>query len=524
MKRGPKVLSLFIVLTLMAGLFAACGSSGNQGNPEATTSKTAGDSSSAKALEPVKLKILTGGDQPEQPDAPMVADEIEKQTKDGINVQIEVQTYAWGDYINRVKTMAAAGDPFDIYLSFQGELRGNIDRKQCISLNDLIDKYGEDIKKVTPEDLWGDMTINGNIYGVPSNYPFVGDLAILVRGDLREKYGIPEIKDMATFEKYLDAVTKNEKGMVGLTAKEGRQIYQMNLAMTGGKWQQLYGQNILGNDFVNIAYVDSSKKPYKIENFFTSDIAKQMIDWNRKAYKNGWIAKDVLTIKDENTLFASGKSAALGNDLWTIGSLAPVMEKNIPGCKVEAVTFFDYGNAQRFTKDNNFAQISGTSKNPERAMMFLNWIRQSKDNYDLYMYGIKGKHWEPVGDDKFKLPEGVDAANRTYNPTPWWTRTMQYDRVDENANAEFLKMFQNALNCKYTTPDIISYSFDSSPVKTQWAQLQTVVLEKWLPVFWGIKDSDVDYNEAVEALNKAGQEQVLTEMQKQLDEWAKNNK
>ena len=111
MERGAKIFSLFIVLYMMLSLFAAC-------NEDKNSQKK----SSEEPLEQAKLLILTGADQTEQPDAQIVWDEIAKVTADNINIKIEVQSYAWGDYVQKVNTMAAAGQVFDIYLNFQDSL------------------------------------------------------------------------------------------------------------------------------------------------------------------------------------------------------------------------------------------------------------------------------------------------------------------------------------------------------------------------------------------------------------------
>lgn len=528
MKKCIKILSLLIVMSLLVGLFTACGKeSGDKPADTTTAAPTATNTSTAaatsqstpatNALKQEKLLILTGADQPEQPDAQTVWDEIAKVTADNINVQIEVQSYAWGDYVQKVNTMAAAGQAFDIYLNFQGFLNTDVTKKQCIELNDLIDKYGQNLKKMIPSDLFGDTSINGKIYGIPSNYPFVGGSAVIIRKDLREKYKIPEIKDLAGFEAYLDAVTKGEKGMSGFVGRGGAGGADFNLA---------FGPDVvnIGGDMATFAEIDPTVKPYKVVSKFNCESTKKQIEWHRKAYKNGWVPKDILTIKDENTLLASGKAAALCNDMWTVNSLGPIVRANIPGAELETFTFRDYSKEMvRLSKVNNYSSISATSKNKERAMMFLDWMRASKENYELYMYGIKGKHWNPVGDDKYELPAGVDPSKRSYNPSPWFAKVMQFDRLDKSSEPGFLHIYNQVVTAKYTTPEILNFTFDSTPVKTEWTQVGTAYSEIWGPIGQGIKDSDADYQAAVEKLDKLGQQTILKEIQKQLDTWAAKN-
>ncbi len=519
MKKTVKILCMLIVMSMLATIAAACGSSGSTSETSKVTASAASTALAEKKLEQVELKIITGGDQPDQPGFSEVAEEIAKVTADNVNVKIDVQTYAWGDYINKMNTMLAAGQNIDICLDFAALFKGDADKKQIIPLDDLINQYGPDLKNKIPADIWSDVTYQDKTYGIPAVYPFVGIDCLLIRGDLREKYKLPAVTDLASFEAYLDAVVKGEKGMVGFSAREGRSLNMVGFLINGEP-------NMLGLCSSNLDYHIADvnvAKPYKVVNGFATPEYKKIIDWNRKAYANGWEAKDVLTQKDNQTLFTSGKMAAFPSDVYTINSIVPTMEKNIPGCKVEAVLVHDYNNMIRTSSCNNFAVIPSTSKNSERSMMFLNWTRASQDNYNLLMYGIKGKDWVPVDDKTYDIGPGIDPAKRPYNPTPWWFKNQSMDLNLKGTSPVFIKAYESVLGAKYTTPKIIKFKYDSAAMKAKIAQINTTMLEKWLPVLAGIKNTDADYQEALEALDKAGVSDVLADVQKQVDAWAAEN-
>lgn len=524
MRKKVRILSILMVMSILAVLMAACGNTKTSSGTATKTmaSSDAGSTAPAeKKPEQVQLTIITGGDQPDQPGFPAVAEEIAKVTADNINVKIDVQTYAWGDYINKKDTMLAAGQNVDIALDFYSFLKPDADKKAIIPLNDLIEQYGTDVKGKIPADIWNDVTYNGKIYGVPATYPFVGIETLMIRGDLREKYNLPSVTDLASFENYLDAVVKGEKGMVGFSSREGRNLLSVNYLVNGESTQYL---NVCNTNLdYAIARVDITSKPYKVVNGFATPDIKKVIDWNRKAYANGWESKDILTQKDDQTLFTSGKMAAFLSDVYTINSVVPTMEANIPGCKVETVTIHDYNNMIRASMTNNFAVIPSTSKNPERAMMFLNWTRASQDNYNLLMYGIKGKDWVAVDDKTYEIGPGIDAAKRPYNPTPWWFKNQAMDLNLKGANPVYLKAYENVLAAKYTTPELISFSYDSAAMKAKIAQINTTMLEKWIPVLAGVLNSDADYQAALDALDKAGVPEVVADVQKQVDAWTAAN-
>ena len=54
-------------------------------------------------------------------------------------------------------------------------------------------------------------------------------------------------------------------------------------------------------------------------------------------------------------------------------------------------------------------------------MKFFDWLYSSKDNHDLFEYGIPGKHWQAVGDNQIKLLDEAKNYNfpgyeLTWNP------------------------------------------------------------------------------------------------------------
>ncbi|OPH47918.1 hypothetical protein BC351_39180 [Paenibacillus ferrarius] len=68
---------------------------------------------------------------------------------------------------------------------------------------------------------------------------------------------------------------------------------------------------------------------------------------------------------------------------------------------------------------NIMFSIAKNSKDPERAMMFLNLLYSDKELINLIDYGIEGKHYVKKG-DLIGFPNGVDTQNATYSPNHGW--------------------------------------------------------------------------------------------------------
>lgn len=46
---------------------------------------------------------------------------------------------------------------------------------------------------------------------------------------------------------------------------------------------------------------------------------------------------------------------------------------------------------------------------PQRVLMFIDWLESSQENYDLYMYRVRGRHYVEKG-DYIEPPEGIEQS------------------------------------------------------------------------------------------------------------------
>ena len=62
--------------------------------------------------------------------------------------------------------------------------------------------------------------INGKCYMIPKNSPYVNNaMPVLIRGDLREKYGIDKIDSVEKLAEYFTAVAEKEEGCLLYTSR-----------------------------------------------------------------------------------------------------------------------------------------------------------------------------------------------------------------------------------------------------------------------------------------------------------------
>ena len=519
MKKVIKLLCLAMALTMLLTTLAGCGKDTSAEQSAASSGQSAASSASADnsaaKLQEVPVTIYVAGDRPKQQDE--VLEAINNATKEELNINLKVNYIPWGDYVSQVKLKASAGEEFDIFLSFFGELSGNIARKQCISINDLLDKYGAALKQQIPQNLWDSLTVDGKIYGIPAVYAMTEmGRGFLVRKDLREKYNLPEITSLATYEQFLDTIAKNEPDVIPCLGGD----LSSAVVCDAGK----IGHSIFtfGGDNMSYLYVDQDKRPLKVENYVETDLFKEIWKEDIKAYNNGWFEKDFLSDKDRDGKFIAGKAASMGGDLYNINDRENQLKKNVPNGEVELAIINKGGKWINIGPVNNFGMISSTSKNPDRAVMFMNRLRKDQKNYDMYMLGIEGKTYKLNG-EKAEVPEGTDPKDR-YNPTPWFTMHFPYLRTwttDSPAYTQALD-FWNSL--KPETAPLSTFSYSSENVKAEKAAVEKVMTDEVIPLFFGAKQKDEDYDKVVKNLKAAGIQKILDDTQKQIDDFvAKNN-
>lgn len=458
-------------------------------------------------LERYPLKVLLAGEKPAMQDE--VSEEISNVTADELNIDLSINYIPWSDYINKIRLKGISGEEFDICMNFSSELAGNIARKQCIPLNDLLDKYGRDLKRQIPQNLWDSVTVNGNIYGVPAVYAMTEmGRSLLIRKDLREKYGLPEITDLATMEIFLDTIARKEKDMIPILASS-LDIIACDREFLG---HELYR---LGGDSFKYMYIDLDNGEYKVENYFRTPVFKRIWKENIKAYQRGWFERDILSDISRDYKFVTGKAAAMSGDLYNIVDRQNQLKNQVPEAEVELAVFNKDGKWITSNPVNNYAMLSSTGKHPERAVMFLNWLRKSQDNYDLMMLGIKGKTYNLV-DGQAQVPEGVDPKER-YNPTPWFTMHFPYNRTWTTDPEEYKKALDFWEKLKPVNSPLSTFAYTSENVKAESLAVEKLIDEIGRPLYSGMISSEAEYQNFLEEMDKAGMELILKDTQAQID-------
>lgn len=151
--------------------------------------------------------------------------------------------------------------------------------------------------------------------------------------------------------------------------------------------------------------------------------------------------------------------------------------------------------------------------------MAYNEFATNQDIQDLAQLGIKGVNWEDAGEGLYKVIEGSEYT--TSNNWGWRNNDIMKKQYRENPTDVDVKV--DELNEYFmahvrATHPLDSFSFDSTPVSTQYAAVEAAMGTYFDPLVNGlVQDVDASLEEFRSALDAAGVRDILDEMQKQID-------
>ena len=155
-----------------------------------------------KKAEPVQISWYMIGNGP-QKDVDKVQAAVDKyiQSK-GVNATVKLVCFDWGAYDNKMQTIIASGEPFDICFTavWTNNYRNNAGRGAFVPLNDLLTKYAPKTKAALGADFLAGSAIDGVNYAIPANKEKAHNWGFIIRSDLVKKYNM----DLSTVKKLED--------------------------------------------------------------------------------------------------------------------------------------------------------------------------------------------------------------------------------------------------------------------------------------------------------------------------------
>ncbi len=459
-------------------------------------------------LEYVKLKMLNYGDKPDTGNYDQVWAELNKMLLEKLNCEIEVEWLTAADGSNKMSLILAGNEYFD--MTYTAKWFGYSENSSKNGFHPISEEelaaYAPNVYANTDPIVWDQVRINGNIYMIPGLDVGIRQfVALCIRGDLREKYGLEPIDSVEDLVKYMDTIAENERG-IEATRGVGMLREMLNYTPNGLCFSY--------NSAKNFAFYRIDDPDLKLFNIYKADETIAYFRMVREAYEKGWWAADAIANANGDGVsdFVAGVTAVALQNVSTMNSAAKQVANEHPEWKPEVyyvnwdkpLVLDSYG--------GNGTAISRNSNYPERCLMVMDYILTNEDANNLIMYGIKGVNWDLDENGRRYNLNGDYVPGCNWN---WTNVDYKISAADDWANVPEIE--KNAYSNAKSLP-IAMFNFDDSALTTEIAICQAI-LEEYKPgLNYGMyEDPEATLKEMCEKLDAAGAEQIIAEQQRQLD-------
>ena len=504
-----KIISMLLAAILATALLAGCGTAGG-GTPAPTpapaadtggTTPPAAADTAEESAEIVELHAVFSGAAPNDEEYVITAVNAAL-AEQGYNFTIR-QTFMT-DYRTNLALMIASGEVVDIAWPHMASLGDQVRMGVHGPLDPYFDIYAPDFAAAMPAHVRAQGTVGGVMYAAPRIIPMAQFNWVLnIRKDLREEWGLPEITSLELLEQYF--ARAYEEGMIPMHSADFRAMY--------AHYANFFFP--MGNNGRYPMFVDPDDPNFEVRSFFDTEYFRNVVETRRRWRDNGWIPEDEAAFGgDANQGFIHGILATVHANIFSEAERTDQMHQMTPHAVIETITL----NPQRrhiFQGGDNMMGTGSTTNNTREAVQFMNWIRKSQDNFDLWTYGVYGRNF--VLDGESVSFDGI-ADDMRYVPRQWVWNDAALNRFPLVMPAEHVERLLNWDTGAIVTP-FVGFQIDPENIRTEFSQLNAIMGE-FIPIFeQGIIPYDDLIDEFMNQMWNAGLQAVIDATQVQLDDF-----
>lgn len=525
--KAKKIISLLLALALILSLFAACGgdggSSASQESSGSGDSSQAADSSGSESGDGGEAestgKVDGGGYEvnylylvaQEGANQNKVNQAVSELAQKELNMKVTMIPMTFGTYNSQLSMMLAAGEALDIFPTMSGNFATYIESQYLVNCADYLDDL-KDTMEILGEDATAGY-VGDFLVGFSNMKERAYPAGLIVRKDIFDELGYKvedfsvTTDDYSSFDQITELFAKVKEKYPDMVCLDGTSIM--------GKQDLSYVDN-LGDDF---GVLENYGKTTTITNWFESDQWRTFCEIGRDWFTKGYLSQDIAVNQDSGEL-----KMKAGNCFSFITNIKPNTNVEKLAQTGYEVAVIPLGDTMKNTNAVNadLLSIANAAEDPQKAAQFMNWTYVSGEFNDLINWGIEGEDWVLTDDGLAAYPEGVDATSSGYHNDFGFIYPNQFAGHPWEGNPVDIWDQYKTYNDSIETSQAFGFTFNSTPVATEIAQLSTVRDQYWSDLAFGAVEIDAKLKEFNDALYAAGLQTVMDEKQKQLDEWLAN--
>ena len=533
---GRKWISILLAAAVALSLLAGCKGKGgtDPGKPEDTgNTGTTGTPAAEKEQGPdyygqdisqhVELVMYVIGDK--APAEDLVLEQLNLRLKEKINAMLRVKHLSLSDYTQKYSLLLSSGEKFDLIYTSTWAMYSAEAAKGAFAevTQEVLEKYMPQTGAGQAQEAFDQAKIGGKTYFVPANNARVVQNLALIRGDLREKYGLSPLKSVEDLQIYYEKVAEEEEGLFPYAASQKNDELKYILINADQEYRPVNGVN----QFFCYQLKDGEMTAGDVVWLYETEVYKNwMLKMKSWADRGFWSKNAVANNTSPKEAFLSGTSASLLWNLDTCGSVANQVMAEHPEWKPEIYDLTPDNRKTLGAYTGDGMAVTAASSNQERAFMLIDLLKFDQECNDLVFLGIEGEHWtNPAADTGkegyFRL--GEKQADYPYGGCLSWAfKNRDLSRVREDTFADVLTITET-WNAKQTNLPLGGFNLDDSGIKNEITNLNNLFI-KYIPLLdlGLVEEPEATLEEFNRQAELAGLEKIKEEVKKQVGEYLAN--
>jgi putative aldouronate transport system substrate-binding protein len=444
--------------------------------------------------------------------------------RDGVNIDFQPNYIPWDQWVNKINLMLSTGDEFELLHIMEDYIPTSTyaSRNHLAPLTALIQKEAPNLTGRFDKVLWESATTKGEIYGVPAFWrdnsgDGEGDLSI--RKDKFDQYNIPYPQSPAEIISALTTLQQRWAAEDGVK----RYVYEHSLNRSPVALHRSYD---------TWPYYTSMDGVFQVRQNGEANMYYETAEFQKDAefmnalYTRGLIHPDILNLPADSISTAKQDGDYLLGIMTAAGSKYDLRNQGANG---EEILLYKMAFDKPMLMNLPLQNANGvpiTTKHPEAGIKFLDWMYSKQANQDLVLYGVQGRHWQPVGTDQRQHVKGADG-NNLYAFDNWMIELVQYHRFDvADQSPQTIKdnYLRNIYPDRTVVSPVVGFNFDSTPVRVEYANVTAEYTASILPIKVGVIPYGANFPAALAKMKAAGSDRVIAEYRRQLAEYTAGKK
>ena len=478
---------------------------------------------------PTKITMLTMGDKPTNGRLEAMLEKLNERLREQANAELDLFYIEWADWQTQYNVQLLSGsDNVDLIATATDWLFAweNAEKGAFLPIpEEMLQTHAPRTwAQVDSRGHW-ELTklADGQIYFMPEdNYTQYTNHGFFYRGDWAREAGLPdgEIEKFEDFTTYFQWVKQNKPDAYPWDVSGSLEAVLTGY-LQGHTNLQTLQQVSAGNYY---PFHTSESDPYTVTSWYmegdelqaAAELAKQ---WNEiGVWREDALNYDGVT----RELMYAGLSGADQHHTQTfVTQVVHNMNTKQPGSDPK---FFYWGKENgNFFKDiftHGAMAVSANSRNPEKALEVYDIIRNDKESYMLFNYGIEGEDYLIGDDGVLTRPEGWNQSTDDLGSNYWWGRMDEFEparATDAPNKAEIIaELDAVAKDYPYSTLLLNKQAIDPT------LAAMSAVLSEYIPQlqYGKVDDPAAAIAEMRQKLRDVGYEEARASIQADMDAWA----